>query len=116
MHHCHQVQNSKRIERSDPKVKDGYQEPVHGEPDYRYVSSYRWDVPAIEGAVYSPDAYVERIKRSGIIWIHKAAIIEHLKRVEKLGTDTVVLVGLEGYGFKNVKQLPVITSIAWGSR
>jgi len=73
-------------------------------------------VPTIETAAYLPDGYAERIKKAGITWIHKAALVRHLKHAEKLGADAVVLVGLEGYGFKNINQLPTLTAIAWASR
>jgi NAD(P)H-dependent flavin oxidoreductase YrpB (nitropropane dioxygenase family) len=69
-------------------------------------------VPHIETAVYKPDQYAERIKRSGIPWIHKGATVDFCKHAERLGADAVVLVGLDGYGFKHVKQLPTFTSIA----
>lgn len=73
-------------------------------------------VPHIETAVYKPDLYAERIKRSGIPWIHKGATVDFCKHAEKLGADAVVLVGLDGYGFKNVKQLPTFTAIAHARR
>ncbi len=73
-------------------------------------------VPCIETAAFKPDDYAERIKASGIPWIHKGATVEFVKHAEKLGADAVVLVGLEGYGFKNIRQLPTMTSIAWASR
>ena len=33
-----------------------------------------------------------------------------------MGADAVVLVGLDGYGFKNIKQLPAFTAIAHASK
>ena len=73
-------------------------------------------VHCIETAVFNPDKYYERIKEAGIIWIHKAATVDHIKRAESLGADAVVLVGLDGYGFKNIRQLPTFTAIAWAKR
>lgn len=73
-------------------------------------------VPSIETAVYKPDAYAKRIKESGIPWIHKGATVDFIKHAENLGANAVVLIGLEGYGFKNIKQLPTLTSIAWARR
>jgi NAD(P)H-dependent flavin oxidoreductase YrpB (nitropropane dioxygenase family) len=32
------------------------------------------------------------------------------------GADAIILVGLEGVGFKNASQLPTMTTIAWASR
>jgi len=74
------------------------------------------DVPSIETAAYKPDEYAERIKKSGITWVHKGATVSFVKHAEKLGADAGVLVGLEGYGFKNIRQLPTMTSIAWAAR
>jgi len=74
------------------------------------------NVPCIETAAFRPDDYAERIKESGIPWIHKGATVDFVKHAEKLGADAVVLVGLDGYGFKNVRQLPTLTSIAWAAR
>ncbi len=73
------------------------------------------EIPIIETAGYRPDVYAEQIKESGITWIHKGATIDFVKHGEKLGADAVVLVGLDGYGFKNIRQLPTFTSIAWAA-
>jgi len=73
-------------------------------------------VPCIETAAYSPDEYAERIKKAGMTWVHKAASVRHLVHAEKIGADAVVLVGRDGRGFKNIRQLPTFTSIAWASR
>jgi NAD(P)H-dependent flavin oxidoreductase YrpB (nitropropane dioxygenase family) len=35
---------------------------------------------------------------------------------QKQGADAVILVGLEGIGFKNISQLPTMTTIAWAAR
>ncbi len=70
----------------------------------------------IETAGFKPNDYAKRIKDSGVIWIHKAATVDYCKNGEQLGADAVVLVGLEGYGFKNIKQLPTFTSIAWAAK
>jgi len=73
-------------------------------------------VPCIETSAYRPDAYAARIKDSGITWIHKVATVENLRHVEKLGVDAVVLVGLDGYGFKSIRQLPTFTAIAYAAQ
>lgn len=73
-------------------------------------------VHCIETAVFNPDKYARRIKDAGLTWIHKAATVEHIRRAEGLGADAVVLVGLDGYGFKNIRQLPTFTAIAWARR
>lgn len=83
--------------------------------DGMFEVCFEEEVPAIETAGYRPDEYAERIKESGITWIHKGATVEFCKHAEKLGADAVVLVGLDGYGFKNIKQLPTFTSTAWAA-
>jgi len=70
----------------------------------------------VETAVFKPDAYAERIKKSGVPWIHKGATVDFCRHAEDLGADAVVLVGLDGYGFKHIRQLPTFTSIAWASK
>ncbi len=83
--------------------------------DGMFEVCFEEDVPAVETAAYRPDEYAERIKESGITWIHKGATVEFCKHAEKLGADAVVLVGLDGYGFKNIRQLPTFTSTAWAA-
>ncbi len=83
--------------------------------DDMFEVCFEEDVPAIETAAFRPDEYAERIKESGITWIHKAATVDFCKHAEKLGADAVVLVGLDGYGFKNIRQVPTFTSIAWAA-
>ena len=73
------------------------------------------NIDHIETAVYKPDDIVDRIKEAGMTWIHKAATLRHLKHAEKLGADALVLVGLDGWGFKHPLQLPTFTSIAWAA-
>ena len=46
-------------------------------------------------------------------WIHKGATIQFCKHAEELGADAVVLIGLEGFGIKNIRQLPTFTSMCW---
>ena len=62
-------------------------------------------VPCLETSVYRPDEYADRIKKSGVKWIHKGATVQFIKHAENLGADAVILVGLDGWGFKNIKQL-----------
>jgi len=68
------------------------------------------DLP-IETALYKPDAFADRIKQSGLPWIHKAARVKDAVHAAELGADAVILVGLEGGGFKNPAQLPTLTTI-----
>jgi nitronate monooxygenase len=74
------------------------------------------DVEVIETAVFSADELGKRIKDAGRIWIHKTATLKHALHAEKSGADAVIIVGLEGIGFKNILQLPTMTTIAWAAR
>ena len=74
------------------------------------------DVEVIETAVFTADQYGKRIKEAGRKWIHKTATLKHALHAEKQGADAVILVGLEGIGFKNIFQLPTMTTIAGAAR
>lgn len=73
-------------------------------------------VEVIETAVFTADQYGKRIKDAGRKWIHKTATVKHALHAEKQGADAVIIVGLEGIGFKNILQLPTMTTIAWAAR
>ncbi|MDD5287538.1 MAG: nitronate monooxygenase [Dehalococcoidales bacterium] len=69
----------------------------------------------VETAIYKPDSLAPRIKESGIPWIHKTArVVDSLHAVE-LGANAVIVVGLEGVGFKNPNQLPTFINVSWGA-
>jgi nitronate monooxygenase len=70
----------------------------------------------VETALFKPDALAARIKQSGLKWIHKAARVRDALHAQELGVDAVILVGLEGAGFKNPAQLPTMTTILHGVR
>jgi len=72
-------------------------------------------IEVIETAVFNADKYGKRIKEAGRIWIHKTATLKHALHAEKEGADALILVGLEGIGFKNASQLPTMTTIAWAA-
>jgi len=74
------------------------------------------DIDVIETAVFNADQYGKRIKEAGRKWIHKTATLKHALHAERQGADAVMLVGLEGIGFKNVQQLPTMTTIAWAAK
>jgi NAD(P)H-dependent flavin oxidoreductase YrpB (nitropropane dioxygenase family) len=74
------------------------------------------EIDVIETAVYNADEYGKRIKEAGRKWIHKAATLKHALHAEKHGADAVILVGLEGIGFKQISQLPTMTTIAWAAK
>ena len=70
----------------------------------------------VETALYKPDALAARIKQSGLKWIHKSARVRDAVHAQELGVDAVILVGLEGGGFKNPAQLPTMTTLLHGVR
>jgi len=66
----------------------------------------------VETAGYKPDSLAPRIKESGLTWVHKCARVRDGVHAEKLGADAIIVVGLEGVGFKSPEQLPtMITTI-----
>jgi len=70
----------------------------------------------VETAIYKPDSLAPRIKEGGIPWIHKAARVRDALYAEELGADAVIVVGLEGVGFKSPEQLPTFVQTSWGAK
>jgi nitronate monooxygenase len=70
-------------------------------------------ISVVETAAYKATDHGKRLKEAGVKWIHKVATVKHAIIAEKQGVDAVVIVGLEGVGFKSVDQLPTLTSITW---
>ena len=73
-------------------------------------------VPVIFTAAYKAEDHGQRIKEAGLTWVHKVATIKHALAAERHGADAVVIVGLEGIGFKNISQLPTLTTITTAAR
>lgn len=69
-------------------------------------------IPIVETAVFRADDHGKRLKEAGVKWIHKVATIDHAIVAERQGVDAVVIVGLEGTGFKSVKQVPTMLTLA----
>ncbi len=66
----------------------------------------------VETAGYKPDSLAPRIKEAGLTWVHKCARVKEAVHAERLGADAIIVVGLEGVGFKHPEQLPtLITTI-----
>ncbi len=70
----------------------------------------------VETSAYKPDSLAPRIKEAGLKWLHKSARVKDALRAEHLGADAVIIVGLEGTGFKHPLQLPTLTTIVWAMR
>jgi nitronate monooxygenase len=73
-------------------------------------------IEVVETAVYNADKYGKRIKEAGRKWIHKTATIQHAHHAEMQGADAVIIVGLEGIGYKNIAQLPTMTTTVLAAR
>ena len=73
-------------------------------------------VPVVETSAYRADVYGKRLQEAGIKWIHKVATIKHALSAEAQGVDAVVIIGLEGTGFKSPMQLPSLIGIPWALR
>lgn len=73
-------------------------------------------VAVVETAAYRADNLGKRLQQAGIKWIHKVATVKHAIAAERQGVDAVVLVGLEGAGFKNTEQIPTLVTIPWACR
>lgn len=73
-------------------------------------------VRVVETAAYRADAHGKRLQERGVKWFHKVATVKHALAAEEQGADAVIIVGLEGAGFKSPLQLPTLTSITWAVR
>ncbi len=73
-------------------------------------------IPVVETSVSNAGQYGERIKAAGAKWIHKVASTRHALAAENQGADAVIIVGIEGVGFKHPSQLPTMTAVAWTAR
>ncbi len=70
----------------------------------------------VETSAYKPDALAPRIKEAGLPWIHKSARVKDAIHAERLGVDAIIVVGLEGTGFKSPEQLPTMITTIWALR
>jgi NAD(P)H-dependent flavin oxidoreductase YrpB (nitropropane dioxygenase family) len=61
-------------------------------------------VPTVFTSAYDGSNIGRRFKAEGCNWIHKCATIEHALSTAKKGVDAIVIVGLEGTGFKSPLQ------------
>ena len=70
-------------------------------------------IKVIETSVMPGKQYLPKIREAGAKWIHKVACVEHALATERHGADAVIIVGMEGIGFKHVSQLPTLISVTW---
>jgi NADH:quinone reductase (non-electrogenic) len=55
-------------------------------------------------------------KESGGVWIHKSATIRHAVSISTKGPDAVVIVGIEGSGFKSPEQNSTLINMTAGRK
>ncbi len=55
-------------------------------------------------------------KAAGCNWIHKCATIRHAVSISRKGCDAVVIVGIEGTGYKNPEQHSTLTNMTTARR
>ncbi|BDC36106.1 NAD(P)H-dependent flavin oxidoreductase [Candidatus Methanoliparum sp. LAM-1] len=67
-------------------------------------------------SAYKAKEIGERLKDNEINWIHKCAIMKHALKAEKDGADAVVIVGLEGTGYKNPIQNTTMINMVMANR
>lgn len=68
-------------------------------------------VEAVFTSAYDGSPLGLKAKEAGIPWISKSATIKHAFSAAKRGADAVVIVGLEGTGFKNPEQNTTLVNI-----
>ncbi|MHA1266438.1 MAG: NAD(P)H-dependent flavin oxidoreductase [Candidatus Helarchaeota archaeon] len=67
-------------------------------------------------SAYKAKRIGDRLHEAGCIWIHKCATIKHAISAEQHGADMVVIVGLEGTGFKNPLQNTTLINMTVAKR
>lgn len=73
-------------------------------------------VPVLETAVYMADSFGKRAHDAGLKWIHKTATLKHAIHAQEADADAVIMVGLEGIGKKNIRQLTTMTTLHWARK
>lgn len=68
-------------------------------------------VKVIFTSAYDGSPIGRMVKQSGGIWIHKCATIKHAISTAEKGADAIVIVGLEGTGFKSPMQNTTLINI-----
>ncbi len=73
-------------------------------------------VVAVETAPMKADFLGKPLQEHGVKWIHKVGSVKHALSAERQGADAVVIVGLEGAGFKAMDQVTTMINIPWAVR
>ncbi len=74
------------------------------------------DVRTIFTSGYDGSQIGRVCKEAGRVWIHKCATLKHAVSAERKGADAVVLVGLEGTGYKSEEQHTTLINVTAGRR
>lgn len=82
------------------------------QPDQMIEVAIEERIKVVETAAFRTAEYGQRLHQAGLKWIHKVSNIKHALTAEKDGADAVVVVGLEGIGFKGKEQLPSLIAIS----
>ena len=67
-------------------------------------------------SAYKASKIGKKLHSAGVNWIHKCATMKHASSAEKDGADAVVIVGLEGTGFKNPVQNTTMINMVMANR
>ncbi len=67
-------------------------------------------------SAYDGSAIGKRFQDAGGVWIHKCATIKHAVSIAEKGADAVVIVGIEGTGFKSLEQNSTLINMTVASR
>ena len=67
-------------------------------------------------SAYDGSIIGRRCQKEGCRWIHKCATLEHAVSIARKGADAVVIVGLEGTGFKSPIQNTTLINMTVGRR
>jgi NAD(P)H-dependent flavin oxidoreductase YrpB (nitropropane dioxygenase family) len=73
-------------------------------------------IKVVETAAFRSVEYGKQLHQAGLRWIHKVTNMKHALAAEKDGADAVVVVGLEGIGFKGKEQLPSLIAISLAAK
>jgi len=68
-------------------------------------------VNIIETAGRSPEPYMKLLKGNNVTWMHKCARIRDVKTAERLGVDTVTIIGFEAGGAPGMEDVTSLVRI-----
>lgn len=78
---------------------------MHEDDFMPYVeAAIDFGIKTMTTSAYKAKRIGDRLHEAGCYWIHKCATLHHAAAAERHGADLVVIVGIEGTGFKNPIQ------------